>query len=521
MGFSPDALAPTALEAFLGQAVSDAAAAVSVLLTHLGDRLGLYAAMADCEPVTAEDLAARTGTTERLVHEWLCNQAAGGYVSYDPGSGTFRLPPEHVLALASEASPALIQGLFDLVAAVYRSTDNELNVFRTGTGLTWAEQHPSLFPATERSFRPGYRAHLVQEWIPALDGVHDKLSAGARVADVGCGYGASTIVLARAYPNSSFIGYDYHGPSLETARAAAAEAGVADRVDFIEADATEIAGPYDLITFFDCWHDTADPLGVARAARNALADGGTVLAVEPLCGDRIEDNMNPLGRFGYGISTLVCTPCSISDGGPDPRGVQGQRRPGQLWTRRYCWAHRCRIPEFTRLAKTLSRYKDTIHNTLDGGPSNGRAEALNAQVNALITRARGFRSAAALVAMIDFVHGGLLLQPHFAGDTSVTSNDVNDLRRHGTFSNSLTSTVSPGDSRVRRNDAPNGPTRRQPTDHPERLAAAAWKVNPEYNRGKARQNYARKHGTGENQRPGKETAHHPLARHDGPRIPPP
>ena len=322
----------TALEAFLGQAVTDAGAAVSVLLTHLGDRLGLYAAMADGEPVTAEDLAACTGTNARLVHEWLGNQAVGGYVSYDPRSGTFRLPPEHAFALANESSPALIQGLFDLVAAVYRSIDKELDVFRTGTGLSWGEHHPSLFPATERSFRPGYRAHLVQEWIPALHGVQDKLSAGARVADVGCGHGAATIVLASAYPNSTFVGYDYHAPSLEAARAAAAKAGVADRVDFIEADATEIAGPYDLIAFFDCWHDTADPLGVARAARAALADGGTVLAVEPLSGDRVEDNMNPLGRFGYGISTLVCTPCSISDGGPGLGAQAGQARTREVFT---------------------------------------------------------------------------------------------------------------------------------------------------------------------------------------------
>ncbi len=326
------AIDEAALEAFLGQAVTDAGSAVSVLLTHLGDRLGLYAAMADSEPVTAEQVAGRTGTNPRLVHEWLCNQAVGGYVSYDPDTGTFRLPPEHAFALADESSPALIHGLFDLVAAVYQSVDQELSVFRTGTGLTWAEQHPSLFPAAERSFRPGYQAHLVQQWIPALNGMHERLTAGARVADVGCGHGASTIVLATAYPNSSFVGYDYHAPSLEAARVAVEQAGVADRVEFVEADATEIAGPYDLIAFFDCWHDTADPLGVARAAKRALAPRGSVLVVEPYANDRLEDNVNPLGRFGYGISTVVCTPCSISDGGPGLGAQAGQARTRAMFT---------------------------------------------------------------------------------------------------------------------------------------------------------------------------------------------
>lgn len=206
------AINESALETFVDQAVSDAGAAISVLLSHLGDKLGLYAAMADSQPVTAAELAGRTSTNERLVQEWLCNQAAGGYVDYHPATGRFRLPPEHAFALADESSPTLVQGLFDLVAAVYQSIERELDVFRTGTGLTWADHHHMLFQATERSFRPEYRGHLVQEWIPALDGVHEKLTVGARVADVGCGYGTSTVILATAYPNSTFVGYDYHPP---------------------------------------------------------------------------------------------------------------------------------------------------------------------------------------------------------------------------------------------------------------------------------------------------------------------
>ena len=320
-----------ALEAFLGRTVTDAGAAVSVLLTHLGDRLGLYAAMADSEPVTADELARRTGTNPRLVHEWLCNQTTGGYVAYDVDTERFHLPPEQAFVLADESSPALVQGLFDLVTAVYRGIGKEIEVFRTGNGLAWRDHHPDLFAATERSFRPGYRAHLVSEWIPALDGMHDKLTAGARVADVGCGQGTSTLVLAEAYPASTFVGYDYHTPSVDAARAAVAAAGMADRVRFEVADATEITGPFDLIAFFDCWHDTADPLGVARAARRALAPGGSVLAVEPYANDRLEENVNPLGRFGYGISTLVCTPCSISDGGHGLGAQAGEARTRGLF----------------------------------------------------------------------------------------------------------------------------------------------------------------------------------------------
>lgn len=321
-----------ALENFLGQAVGDAAAAVSVLLTHLGDRLGLYTAMADSEPVTAADLAQRTGTNERMVQEWLRNQTAGGYVTYDSDSAQFRLPPEHAFALADESSPALVQGLFDIVAALYQSIDKELHAFRTGTGLAWGDHHPTLFPATERSFRPEYRAHLVQEWIPALGGVHEKLTTGARVADVGCGYGTSTLILAEAYPASSFVGYDYHAPSVQAARAAAADAGLADRVSFQVAQASELSGRYDLITFFDCWHDTADPLGIAQAARHALAPDGSVVLVEPYANDRLQDNINPLGRFGYGTSALACTPCSLSGGGPGLGAQAGEARTRALFT---------------------------------------------------------------------------------------------------------------------------------------------------------------------------------------------
>ena len=333
MTASISTLDESALEAFLGQAVSDAGAALGVLLAHLGDNLGLYRAMADSAPVTAEDIARRTGTNERLVQEWLANQAAGGYVTYDAGTGRFRLPPEHAFALADESSPVLVQGLFHTIAATYQSIDKEIGAFRTGTGLRWEDHDRELFEATERSFRPGYRAHLVQEWIPGLPGMHEKLTAGGRVADVGCGYGASTVILAAAYPNSTFVGYDYHAPSIETARKAAEHAGVADRVSFEVADATGITGPFDLIAFLDAWHDTSDPVGVARAARQALANDGSVLLVEPFAGDRLEDNLTPLGRFAYGASTLICVPCSISDGGPGLGAQAGETRTREMFTK--------------------------------------------------------------------------------------------------------------------------------------------------------------------------------------------
>lgn len=319
------------LEDFMGQAVTDAGAAVSVLLAYLGDKLGLYAAMADSQPVTAAELARRTNTHERLVREWLANQAAGGYVTYEPGVEQFRLPPEHAFALAVEDSPALMQGVFDLVAAVYQSIDRELEVFRTGTGLAWVDHHHTLFEATERSFRPGYRASLVDEWIPAVDGLHKKLTAGARVADVGCGRGATTLLLAAAYPRSTFVGVDYHGPSIEAARKQAVQTGVADRVRFETADASSLRGPLDLISFFDAWHDTADPIGVARAARAALAGDGTVLLVEPLAGDRLEDNLHPFGRMCYGVSTLICVPSSISHGGPGLGAQAGEQLTRELF----------------------------------------------------------------------------------------------------------------------------------------------------------------------------------------------
>jgi ubiquinone/menaquinone biosynthesis C-methylase UbiE len=299
------------LEAFMGQALGDLGAAISGLMVYLGDQLGLYKAMAGAGPMTPSALAATTETDERYVREWLDNQAAGGYVAYDATSRTYELPPEQALALADEDSPAFLPGGFTGIVAAYVDADTFVDAFRTGRGVGWHEHDGRLFLGTERLFRPGYKGYLVSEWIPKLDGVEDRLRRGAAVADVGCGHGASTILMAQAYPASQFVGYDYHEASIETARRRAKEAGVEGRVRFEPASAKDYAQEgYDLITFFDCLHDMGDPVGAAVHARRALSDGGVVMLVEPFAGDHPEDNHNQIGRAFYGFSTVVCTMAS-------------------------------------------------------------------------------------------------------------------------------------------------------------------------------------------------------------------
>jgi 2-polyprenyl-3-methyl-5-hydroxy-6-metoxy-1,4-benzoquinol methylase len=301
------------LEAFVGQAVVDMGAAISGLLLHLGDRLGLYKAMAGAGPVTSGTLAQRTGTAERYVREWLANQTAGGYVVYDPAAGTYELPAEHAMVLANEDSPVFLAGAFETIASCYADHDMFLDAFRTGTGIGWHAHDDRLFSGVVRLFRPGYAAHLVDEWLPALDGVVDKLRAGAKVADVGCGYGASTIIMAQAFEQSRFAGFDMHQPSIQSARAAAAEAGVDARATFDLATAKDLPGDgYDLICLFDALHDMGDPVGAARRIHQALASDGTLLLVEPNAADALENNINPVARTYYGLSTVICTPGSLA-----------------------------------------------------------------------------------------------------------------------------------------------------------------------------------------------------------------
>ncbi len=320
----------TKVEEFLGQIVGDAGAAVQSLLTWVGDKLGLWKALADGGDVTPEQLAAATNTHPRMIREWLSAQAAGGYVEYDAASKTFSIRPEVIATLVDEDSPALVAGMFQVLVAAYQAKDKLLDAYRTGKGLAWADHHPELFAGTERFFRPGYSANLTQEWIPALDGVEEKLQRGAKVADVGCGHGVSTIIMAKAYPQSRFYGYDYHPASIERARKLAAAEGVADRCTFEVARGSAIPaidGGYDVVAFFDALHDMSDPDGAARSARDVLASDGTILLVEPAANDALEDNINPVGRVYYGFSSVICTPCSLDEDGP---GLGAQAGPARL-----------------------------------------------------------------------------------------------------------------------------------------------------------------------------------------------
>ncbi len=300
------------LEAFMGQAVTDMGAIISGPLMLIGEKLGLYKAMAHAGSLTSQEVAERSGAAERYVREWLGNQAAGGYVTYDPESDRYTLPDEHALALADEDSPFYILGVYDSIASLYADEDQIIEAFRSGKGMGWHEHDHRLFRGTERFFRPGYRAHLVAEWIPALDGVKEKLQRGAKVADVGCGHGASTIIMAEAFPNSEFFGFDYHAPSIERAHQAAKEAGVDDRITFATDAAKEYPGHgYDLVCVFDCLHDMGDPVGASEHVRKTLASDGTWMIVEPFANDRLEENLNPVGRVFYGASTVICTPASL------------------------------------------------------------------------------------------------------------------------------------------------------------------------------------------------------------------
>jgi SAM-dependent methyltransferase len=300
------------LNDFMGNFVRDMGAVAHAATVVVGDQLGLYKALAH-DPMTPEQLAAATGTDPRYVREWLCAQAAGGYAQYDAATERFSLTPEQAFALAQEDSPAFIPGAFQAAMAMFHAVPKLIDAFRSGDGIGWHEQHPSLFVGTERFFRPGYVANLVSQWLPALDGVVDRLERGARVADVGCGHGASTLIMAQTYPNSSFVGYDYHEPSIRYARLAAVKAGVADRVDFQIARAQDYPGrDFDLVAVFDCLHDMGDPVGASRHVRQSLKPDGTWMIVEPFANDRVEDNLNPVGRIFYSASTCICTPASRS-----------------------------------------------------------------------------------------------------------------------------------------------------------------------------------------------------------------
>jgi len=301
------------LMAFLGQVIGELGATVNAGLIVIGDRLGLYKAMAGAGPITSTELAEKTRTSERYVREWLNAQAAGGFVTYDPATKRYELPPEQAMALADEDSPAFVGGAFELATATLKATPHIEEVFKSGAGFGWHEHDAGVPTGCERFFRPGYNANLVSAWLPALDGVEEKLRVGATVADVGCGLGASSRLMADAYPRSHVTGFDYHQESIELARQKARAAGLSDRLKFEVAPAQSFPGNgYDLVTMFDCLHDMGDPVGAARHVRQALAKDGTWLIVEPIAGDTVESNLNPVGRAYYSFSTYLCTPSSLS-----------------------------------------------------------------------------------------------------------------------------------------------------------------------------------------------------------------
>jgi 2-polyprenyl-3-methyl-5-hydroxy-6-metoxy-1,4-benzoquinol methylase len=298
---------------FVFRAVDEVGATLNTALVVMGDRLGLYRSLAGAGPLSPAELAERTGTAERYVREWLNAQAAGGYVEYDPDSGRYTLPPEQAVALTEPDSPAYLPGLFQTALGSVLDSPKIAEATRSGAGFGWHEHVHDVHEGCERFFRPSYNAHLISDWLPVLDGVPAKLERGALVADVGCGHGASTILMAQAFPNSTFVGSDYHDGSIGTARRRAQEAGVAGRVSFDTAPAAAYGGTgYDLVTMFDCLHDMGDPVGAARHVRGTLKPDGTWMIVEPHAGDRVEENLNPVGRAYYGFSTLLCTPASLS-----------------------------------------------------------------------------------------------------------------------------------------------------------------------------------------------------------------
>lgn len=305
------------MNAFLGKVVGDFGAALSSSLVYIGQKLGLYKALASGEAVTPAELAKKTSTNERYVREWLINQAASGYIDYDAASGRYSLAPEQALALTDESSPFFVGGGFYVIKAMTHAVNRIEDAFKNGGGMLWGEHDPDLFVGTERFFRPGYAAHLTASWIPSLTGVKEKLEAGGKVADIGCGHGSSTIIMAQAYTNSRFWGFDNHEKSVEIARQRAKDADVSDRVTFAVANASELPDEqYDMVAFFDCLHDMGDPVGACKRAAEVLNADGSALIVEPMAGNTVEENFNIIGRTFAGASTLCCTANSMALNGP-------------------------------------------------------------------------------------------------------------------------------------------------------------------------------------------------------------
>lgn len=302
-------------------------AAASAALVVIGDKLGLYKTLANSEPLTPGELAKKTNTSERYIREWLANQAAGGYVTYDSKNARYFLTEEQAFTLAKEDSPVFLPGAYQILASIIKDEPKITRAFVSGEGVDWGDHDPGLFEGTERFFRPNYIGNLTTNWIPSLEGVEMKLHQGARVADIGCGHGASTILMAKTYPNSTFIGFDYHKPSIEWAKKEATKAGLEKNIKFEVASSTNFPGKdYDLVAFFDCLHDMGDPTGAVSHVRQSLKNDGTLLLVEPFAHDNLEDNLNPIGRIFYAASTMVCVPASLAHNGPALGAQAGESR---------------------------------------------------------------------------------------------------------------------------------------------------------------------------------------------------
>ncbi len=313
MGVRIEDVNESKLEELTGKLVTDVAGSMGLLMAYLGDQLDLYSALAEICPATSQELAESTGLKERYLREWLSANVAGGYIEYDPAGQKFSMTPEQAIIFAAEGNPHCMQGFFQAVVSGYTDVPKATDAIRNGTGLPWGDHSECLFCGTERFFRPMYAANLVESWIPALDGVKEKLESGAKVADVGCGYGSSTIIMAQAFPNSTFHGFDFHAPSIEHAREHARAAGVAGNTIFEVTTAKEYPGEnYDLVAIFDALHDMGDPVGASKHVASTLARGGTLMLVEPFAEDSLEDNSHPLGQIYYSFSTTVCVPNSLS-----------------------------------------------------------------------------------------------------------------------------------------------------------------------------------------------------------------
>jgi SAM-dependent methyltransferase len=327
---TPSKIDQQKLNEFMQKAAGDIASTLSAMLVIIGDRLDLYKAMAESgQPISSEELARKTDTNERLVREWLANQAAGGYLTYNASDGKYTLPPEQAMALADENSPVYIHGAYQAIRSYFKDEDKLVEMFKTGKGLRWEEHHHDLFEGSALFYKPNYVGNLVSSWIPSLEGVEEKLKQGAKVADIGCGYGISTILMAKAYPNSKFYGFDNHGLSIEKAREQARnEEGIADNIEFssVSANDKSIGNDYDLITFFDCLHDMGDPVGAMKLAKQSLKPDGTCMIIEPMANDKIEDNLNLVGRTFYAASTLVCVPNSLANNGPALGAQAGEKK---------------------------------------------------------------------------------------------------------------------------------------------------------------------------------------------------